>query len=667
MTRERRVPRVPYSPRRLQALLLAVVAVLVAPSGCGPAGGAQTKITNRRADASAQWSDDLFSFALANLNHLEDNDCEEMLRATQQRLAVLQQSQIAPGLLPANSLLASWPEPDMLRQVVSRLNQWVDTQEKPAAAKPDPLLATLPAALGKLPMVEDLGQAHFTSYDGYMLMEAVWLRDASRSKWASGGTADELQVARSLFDWTVRNIQTDSDSPDRAPQVPWETLFLGHGTTWERAWTYILLLRQRGIDAAVLALPGEGPEPGPLAAETGGTPKGKDSLATPAGQPPVAAAEKQSLTPWCVGVLIGDTRNEKAEKALYLFDFNLGLPIPAADGIAADQAGRLDVQPATLEQVAANPKLLDRLGVGAGAPYWARKADLKRVAALIEASPLYLSPRARRIGARLTGEQKLVLNTEPSQQATGFKAAGVGEVRLWELPYTTLQRRLALSPDAIVQRLLAYVPFMSSPAAPLYKGRIMHLKGRFFDEKEAIAYYQKARPRNQTVAEDVPRFARACFESFAQQRKARGDELTPAEEQELKQEAAWQAQQLARAIIEGKLAASYWLGLIQYDLGEFNAALDYFRVRTLQFGPRVFWAPGAYYNIARTWEASGQRQKAIDVYILLHNDPGNLLRARWLAELDGGKNKKAEEKKTEEKKLDVKKADGKKSEAGKGK
>ena len=30
----------------------------------------------------------------------------------------------------------------------------------------------------------------------------------------------------------------------------------------------------------------------------------------------------------------------------------------------------------------------------------------------------------------------------------------------------------------------------------------MHLKGRFFDEKEAIAYYQKARPRNQAVVEE---------------------------------------------------------------------------------------------------------------------------------------------------------------------
>ena len=260
--------------------LLALVAGLVAQSGCGPAGGSPTKITNRSADASSQWSEDLFSFALENLNHLEDNDCEEMLRSTEQRLAALQQPKIAPGKLPSDALLASWPEPDMLRQVVSRLNQWVDTQEKPAESKPDPMLATLPADLLKLPMVEKLGQAQFTAYDGYMLMEAVWLRDASRSKWAGGGSADELQVARSLFDWTIRNIQTDHDRADRVPQVPWETLFLGHGTPLERAWTYILLLRQRGIDAALLALPQKD--------------SGKDSSPATAGKSPATPADRRS-------------------------------------------------------------------------------------------------------------------------------------------------------------------------------------------------------------------------------------------------------------------------------------------------------------------------------------------------------------------------------------
>ena len=239
-------------------LLLALLAGLVAQSGCGPAGGSPTKITNRRADSSSQWSDDLFSFALENLNHLEDNDCEEMLRSTQQRMAALQQPELAPGTAPARRLarqLAGTGHAPPGRQPLEPVGRYPGEACR-VEARPHAGDACLPIFV-KLPMVENIGQAHFTAYDGYMLMEAVWLRDASRSKWAGGGTADELHVARSLFDWTVRNIQTDDDRPGRVPQVPWETLFLGHGTSLERAWTYILLLRQRGIDAALLALPGE--------------------------------------------------------------------------------------------------------------------------------------------------------------------------------------------------------------------------------------------------------------------------------------------------------------------------------------------------------------------------------------------------------------------------
>jgi hypothetical protein len=106
--------RKPFDPSKLQrcrgvwaapcaALLLALIVALVAAGGCGPAGGTQTKITNRTADTSSLWSEDLFSFALENLNHLEDNDCEEMERATQQRLLALKQPKAALGMSAPNA------------------------------------------------------------------------------------------------------------------------------------------------------------------------------------------------------------------------------------------------------------------------------------------------------------------------------------------------------------------------------------------------------------------------------------------------------------------------------------------------------------------------------------------------------------------------------------
>ena len=115
----------------------------------------------------------------------------------------------------------------MLRQVVDRLNQWIRTQPPPADWKPDPLVAGLPKPLADLPQVKDLGQMEFSRFDGYALQEAVWLRDISH--WARGDVIDDLERAKSLFDWTVRNIQLEPDRPEPDSAIP-----LGNAALWAR-------------------------------------------------------------------------------------------------------------------------------------------------------------------------------------------------------------------------------------------------------------------------------------------------------------------------------------------------------------------------------------------------------------------------------------------------
>ena len=622
-------------------IALLLLASLLAATGCNRTGNA--KAASRVSGTSAQWSDDLFNFAIANLNHLEDNDCQEMMRTTQERLEALQQ--LPPDSVPTDALQATWPEPDMLRQVVSRLNQWVDTLDKPAPWTPDPMLASLPPELGKLPMVKDLAQPHFTAFDGYMLMEAVWARDVTR--WAKGDTSDDLLVARNLFDWTIRNIELDYDQPSRMPQVPWETLYLGHGTAMERAWAYILLLRQCNIDAAILALPPKGA-------------KGEDSGA--------------ELKPWCVAVLLGDK-----EKKLYLFDPSLGLPIPTSSGVTAGNVGQLEIQPVSLDQLVADPKLLDRLTVSADEPYWVTKDDLKHAVVLIEASPLYMEPRAKRVEATLAGDRKLVLSAEPSQQADRFKTAGMSDVRLWDLPYTTLERRMGLKAGAVFNRLAEYFCFIGFGSGSLYKGRILHLKGRFYDEKGAIAYYQRARPRTRDVlAEEkqrLPDYYKMCLNRLISQ----GIKPTPEMDARCKRDAIRIFNLNVNAVLQGKVDAAYWLGLIEYEQGQYESALDYFLVRTLQAGPDVSWTAAARYNIGRSYEASGRWAEAVEDYqrtIYVRDElgktvradsleAGNQLRAKWLKEIHPTKPAEPE-KKPEAKKPDEKKADQpKKSEDGK--
>ncbi len=379
---------------------------------------------------------------------------------------------------------------------------------------------------------------------------------------------------------------------------------------------------------------------------------------------------KPELRPWCVAVLIGDK-----DKKLYLFEPALGLPIPAAKGVTAGKAGQLEVMPATLDQVIADSKLLNQMAVGPESPYWASKADIKHAVALIEASPLYLEPRAKRMEASLAGERKMVLSTDPTRQAASFKAAGATDARLWELPYITLERRMAMTPREVSMRLQTFLRFIGmSGAAPLYKGRILHLKGRFYEEKGAIDYYQRARPRTRDVLAQESQRVSEYFNYQLAYVKEKGVEMTPQLKDALNRDANLMFKMNVAAVLQGRIDAAYWLGLIEYEQGEYDSAFDYFHTRTLQAaGSTVFWETGARYNMTRCHEMTRPWKDVAQEYELnssVQHDDASLLRARWLREAHGGKpateekkpgEKKVEEKKPQEKKPDEKKSDQKKS------
>ena len=455
--------------------------------------------------------------------------------------------------------------------------------------------------------MEDVAALQFSAYDGFMLEEAIWLRNLSN--WARGKSLDDLQRAKKLFDWTVRNIRLDPNSVDRTPLLPREVLLLGHGSELERAWVFILLARQQGLDAAVLAL-----DTGAATRKPAAEKKDKDSATSAATVPLV------DLRPWCVAVL--------ADGKLYLFDPLLGLPIPAPGAISVDRAGQLDIQPATLDQVAADDRLLRRLDLSPTQRYGVKSADLKHVVLLVEASPQSLSKRMKLLESHLGGQQRLVLTTTPSAQVRRLtKAAGPGvAAQLWVLPYETLQRRWQLNPRSIVPQLVDLLPFHIMPSSPLYRGRVLHLKGHFTGEQGATSCYQAARPSKQDLDEG--------FEAA----KLAIAKLPPQQQPESFAKANLQTW----ACSVGKLDASYWLGLIAFEQGNDASAIEYFTKRMLDVAPNGPWSDAARYNIARAYEASGQRQNALEWYHRSDLPPGvsgslispaaygSLLRARWL-------------------------------------
>ena len=364
--------------------------------------------------------------AIDNLNRLEDFTPPDTVKQILDRLDPRNEPKGGQSD-QLDRLTAAWPESPEQRKILDWLNQWLRGQS--IEWKPDPMAAAAAKQFPAVPELDDLDSMEFTSFDGYALQEASWLRDLSHS--AGGDVLNELERAKTLFDWTVRNIQLEPDQEGWIPQFPWEVLLFGRGTAVERAWVYVLLLRQLDIDAAVLAVENGGPD------SPGLVPNPQSPI------PSVAAgsegARQSGLRPWCVGVLI--------DGKVYLFDPLLGLPIPGPHGVTRGRDGQLAIQPATLAQVLADDGLLRQMDVGESHLYPFKAADLKRLVVLLEASPQSLTRRMKTLESRLTGDRHMVLTTAPSGRARRWKAVPLAkpgppiETRLWPLPFDTLRCR----------------------------------------------------------------------------------------------------------------------------------------------------------------------------------------------------------------------------------
>lgn len=429
-----------YAPAPLA--LLAVVMAVAAISGCdrrpsasSPSPGEATAAAIRAGEQD-RFSDDMLPIAFESIVHLEDYDA-----------------------------------PEVLGQAVDRLNQWLRNQKPQPDWKPDPLVATLPEPLAAMPVVQELGKLEFTlgtpNIDGGALQEAVWLREVSQ--WARGDKPGDLDRAMALFDWTVRNIQLDLTVPpagsdiQRIMQKPGETLLLGIGTPTDRAWIFILLCRQVGLDAALLAIPD--------------------------------AEQRDVLRPKWVGVL--------CDGEVYLFEPTLGIPIPGPDGWKLDADGQLAIRPATLSQVAADDSILRQLDSDAEHRYPATAELVQQTVAMIEASPSYLTQRMKLVESRLAGEHRLVLTTSPSAQADRFRQCKqIAGAQLWTLPYQVIYQEMALGPQRQQHLFLAFLPFQApfGDTAALGKGRLYHLKGRFTGSPNSVEYYQIARLPDKVLA-----------------------------------------------------------------------------------------------------------------------------------------------------------------------
>ncbi len=280
-----------------------------------------------------------------------------------------------------------YSELEVYGRINHHLSKWIQKSEPDDDWVADPLFGRLPDRLNIAKGRATLSRLLFLDADVAMLREAMWMRDISRqftsgqvrdvalAKWLvdqeeelGADTVHDLGIAYEMFDWVVRNIQSESasESPDGVPcsnRLAWEALLLGRGDQFAKSRVFLLLARQQGIPVVMLGID----------RDDGDT----DS--------------------WLPAAFVNGQ--------LFLFDMLLGVPVPADGDAGIATLGGLIEQPEILGEMTPN--------------YRVKADDLKKVVALIDGTPAYLSQRMKLVEMALTAENKMKLTCRPSLLGKG--------------------------------------------------------------------------------------------------------------------------------------------------------------------------------------------------------------------------------------------------------
>jgi len=515
-------------------------------------------------------------------------------------------------------------EENARQQIVYHLNKWrLDASNPATAVKADELpeiLRTISDVVPTTAMQRSVLQSNFSAADvnhirdSYLFRQivqwvdqdhgedpifAAWLQSLESELGAD--EAGRLRTALRLFDWTIRNIalepaQQGADFPSppqfslgmtfQGPgyrQTDYETVLRGTGDAWQRTGIFTQLCRQADLPAAALA---------------------------------VQSIDSGELVTWGIGVLIG--------KEVYLFEPELGMPIPGPDQVGI----------ATLSQARRDASILRRLNVPGFFDYPWAKEDIQQNIALLNVLPIGLSPRMSHLQAGLTGDRRMVVYVDAATQSTQWDAAaGVAGVRLWKVPLQAEVYQLELARAADRDPRIGFwyrsrwamMEADFGSAKQLARGRWEHLHGRFADdevenEKGARTYY---------LTQRAPEFEIDDLRIDVDLQKAYGIRRELRADPEMYDMQIQQIQDLMRL---GKRTATYWLSLVQYEDQRYETAMSWLADRVLNENQRSFWEPAARYNLARTAEQLGDFERAIELYKTEGSpqEHGNRIRARLI-------------------------------------
>lgn len=497
-----------------------------------------------------------------------------------------------PGLTSFNKAmdllenLSEYESEQAQESILRNLLAWLRDSDPVVEWVADPMAQRLPQNYRGFADISTLSKSGIELFDVQVLREASWLRDiaqavlqenvvppdlaeliAASTSSVDPKSANDLDAAIRLFDWVVRNIQTDNPVEKGSNSrygsdiilATWRSLLFGHGTSVEKSRIFILLGRQVGLDIVMLGI----------------------------------EAEQGDPRNWVPALFL--------DGELYPFEMKYGTPILSKDGVRV----------ATLGEVIEDPSLLSRFDMG-DIIYRTRRKDLSNVVAMIDATPAYLSQRMKMIEEAMSGQNRMILTVTPTPLSKRLRGAkGVNRVEIWTFPYEMYARAQDIDNQtrqalAVEEKLFDIrLSFASDESGfgkqftertrnvdtrvSLIQGRLLHFKGRYETDPDgktrgAQAHYFECRTPNADIAKltETP-----IPDSLSDEEKA----------------AARQALDNAKRVLSvTKEHATYWLGVMAFDRGNYQVSCDWLE-RYLSGPPPFQWQAGAHYNLGRAYEA----------------------------------------------------------------
>ena len=554
------------------------------------------------------------------------------------------------------------------QQIEVGLNRWVSEVIKDGKVEDDWGLSSESEALVEanknLAVLDRVDEVSFLSSDGYFVQQAAWLKligqrvlsaeklgtyelyrlaagkeevedsveafdeiVAELNPDCSEENAPQLANAIGLFDWVTRNIQLDPSVEIEVEQLaqnlvvtditktpeetiefytdltnrpaggirglgynhfPYQTLVFGRGDFVEKAKLFMLLCHQSGLDSVMLTV--------------------KDA--------------DGNEVPWLPAVLLGDQ--------LYLFDSQLGLPLPG------EKLGSV----ATLAQVQKNGKLLNGLDLTLEestrdeTDYRVTAEQVQEVTALVYTSPIAVSRRMKFLEDRLLGDQRMRLTIDTDQVVKAVDKLENVSAKLWDIGFKTEQFR------SVVSSAIKEAKFDSSLRDKL---------GWYYDNEsyiDSFVRYRTARNLYFIGKFETDRNARDYSAIEAFNALMYSDETIASLDTNMRvqyrlgirKDAGQSNEDFQRSLngVKGQMRlirrdTGLFLAQSCFDFGNIGTCANWLK-RVAEKGYSERWNTGLNYLTARSFEATKEYDRAIEVYKKGEDAQfhGDLIRARLL-------------------------------------